>query len=221
MASRHELALEEKMVLIKEKERGLSHRQLSDRFQISLGAVSNILKRKSEYTHDYETNLNKKIKRKVRNDSSQEINDTVYEWFIAQRAKNIPISGPVIQEYARSVGEHLDKSGNFKASNGWLDRFRTRYSIRFRMISGESRSVDQSTVDDWKVRLSSIIEHYNPVDVFNCDETGLFYKLMPDRSMTIDRNDCKGGKKSKDRYTVMLCTNWAGTEKLKPIVIGE
>ena len=44
MASRHELSLEEKMVLIKEKERGLSHQQLSERFQVSLGAVSNILR---------------------------------------------------------------------------------------------------------------------------------------------------------------------------------
>jgi hypothetical protein len=32
--------------LIKGKERGLSHRELRDKFKISIGAVSNILKRK-------------------------------------------------------------------------------------------------------------------------------------------------------------------------------
>lgn len=53
MTFNHKLSLEDKMVLIKEKGRGLFHRQLSDRFQISLGAVSNTLKRKSEYAHDY------------------------------------------------------------------------------------------------------------------------------------------------------------------------
>jgi hypothetical protein len=66
-----------------------------------------------------------------------------------------------------------------------------------------------------------MIEHYDPVNIFNCDETGLFYKLMPDRSLAVDRNDCRGGKKSKERYTVMLCANWDGSEKLKPVVIGE
>ena len=81
--------------------------------------------------------------------------------------------------------------------------------------------VDPVTVADWKTRLSGIIEHYEPINIFNCDETGLFYKLMPDRSLTVDKDDCKGGKKSKDRYTVMLCTNWAGTEKMKPLVIGK
>jgi hypothetical protein len=44
---------------------------------------------------------------------------------------------------------------------------------------------------------------------------------MPDRSLLIDRNDCRGGKKSKDRYTVMLCANRTGTEKLKPVAIGK
>lgn len=221
MASRRDLCLEEKINLIKEKESGLSHRQLSDRFRVSVGAVSNILKRKIEYTNDYESNRNKRIKRKLKDDSGQEINDNVYEWFVAQRSKHIPISGPLIQEYARNYAEQLDNSTTFRASNGWLSRFRTRYNIQFRVISGESRSVDTNVVSDWKTRLHSIIEHYDPENVFNVDETGLFYKLMPDRSLSLDRNDCRGGKKSKERYTVMLCVNWTGNEKLKPLVIGE
>jgi hypothetical protein len=221
MTSRRELCLEQKINLIKDKDGGLSHRELSGRFHISVGAVSNILKRKLEYTNDYETNRNKKLKRKIKVDSSQEINDNVYGWFVSQRSKNIPISGPILQEYARNFAKQLDNSTSFKASNGWLDRFRTRYNIQFRLICGEARSVDSNTVDDWKSRLHSMIEHYNPVDVFNCDETGLFFKMMPDRSLAVDRSDCRGGKKSKERYTVMLCTNWAGTEKLKPLVIGK
>jgi transposase len=220
MSSRRDLSLEEKIHLIKEKDRGLSHRQLSDRFQVSVGSVSNILKRKLEYTNDYETNRNKKVKRKLRDDTNFNINENVYEWFVSQRSKHIPISGPILQEYARGVAEQLGTSTPFKASNGWLDRFRSRYNIQFRAISGEARSVDTNTVEDWKTRLHSIIEHYDPKNVFNVDETGLFFKLLPDQSYSLDRNDCRGGKKSKERYTVMLCTNWSGNEKMKPVVIG-
>jgi predicted DNA-binding protein YlxM (UPF0122 family) len=89
------------------KERGLSHREIKDKFHASLGAISNILKRKNEYINDYETNQNKKMKRKLKDDFSQTINDTVYEWFVAQRTKNIPLSGPILQEYARKVAEEL------------------------------------------------------------------------------------------------------------------
>ncbi len=56
MATRQELCLQEKIDLIKEKENGHSHRLLSEKFHISIGAVSNILKRKLEYTNDYELN---------------------------------------------------------------------------------------------------------------------------------------------------------------------
>ena len=101
------------MNLIKEKERGLSYRELRDKFQVSIGAVSNILKRKNEYINDYETNLNKKVKRKVNQDFSQTINDSVYEWFVAQRAKKIPVSCPILQAYARKIAEELgDLSGD-------------------------------------------------------------------------------------------------------------
>lgn len=217
---RNELCLEEKIKLIKDKENGSSHRQISVKYNVSVGSVSNILKRKSEYLDHYEGNHNKKMKRKLKNDF-EEVNLQVYDWFCLQRAKNIPISGPIIQQYARDLAIQLDPDTSFCASNGWLNRFRTRYNIQFRMICGESRSVDPITVDEWKLRLQSIIEHYDPCNIFNCDETSLFYKLMPDRSLVINRNDCRGGKKSKERYTVLLCSNMLGTEKLKPIVIGK
>ena len=74
MSTRHELCLEQKINLIKEKENGLSHRVLSEKFHISIGAVSNILKRKLEYTNDYELNRNKKLKRKSKNEFNQDIN---------------------------------------------------------------------------------------------------------------------------------------------------
>ncbi|CAF4925950.1 unnamed protein product [Rotaria sp. Silwood1] len=98
------------------------------------------------------------------------INGNVYEWFVAQRAKNIPITGPILQEYAREIGKQLDHSNEFKASNGWLDTFQTRYNISFRVISGESRTVNQDIIIDWKSRLLNIIEDYDPENVYPIDQ---------------------------------------------------
>jgi predicted DNA-binding protein YlxM (UPF0122 family) len=221
MSTRNDLTLEQKINLIKQNEGGSSYRELCNNFKISIGAVSNVIKRKSEYMSDYETNLNKKVKRKTSHDFSQSINELVYEWFTAQRAKKIPVSGPILQTYARKVAQELGDESGFKASNGWLERFRIRYNVHFRVISGEGAAVNQDTVTDWKTRLSTILEQYNPVDIYNCDETGLYYKLMPDRSLVVNKEDCIGGKKSKERFTVLLCANWAGNDKLKPVVIGR
>lgn len=75
-------------------------------------------------------------------------------------------------------------------------------------------------VEDWKTRLHSIIQHCDPENTLKVDETGLCLKLFPHRSFSLDRNDCRGGEKSKDRYTVMLPAKWKENEKLQPIGIG-
>ena len=90
--------------------------------------------------------MHKKVKRKFHNDLTQTINDTVYEWFVLQRAKKIPVSGPILQAYAKNFAQELGDSSSFKASNGWLERFKSRYNVRFRPVSGEGAAVDDNTV---------------------------------------------------------------------------
>jgi Mor family transcriptional regulator len=65
MSSLHGLSLEEEINLIKDNERGLLYRELSDKFKLSLDAVSNVFKQTCEYTNNYERNQNKKVKRKL------------------------------------------------------------------------------------------------------------------------------------------------------------
>ncbi len=51
----------------------------------------------------------------------------VYEWFVIQRSKNIPILGSLIQEQTRQIRQHLGgtDADEFKSSNGWLEKFST------------------------------------------------------------------------------------------------
>ncbi len=114
---------------------------------------------------------------------------------------------------------HLDEN-DFSASNGWLESFKRHYNIRGAALSGEAASVNPDTVADWHQRLPSICEGYAPSDIFNADETGLFYRTMPSRSLVQKEDDCKGGKKAKDRITALLACSATG-EKLRPLVIGR
>ena len=103
----------------------------------------------------------------------------VYEWFIFQRSKNIPIAGTILQEIVREISNSLDDHFDaFKASNGWLEKFRKRHNISYRVISDESSSANVLTVNDWVQRIPIITEHYNAKNKFNCDETELFYKAI-------------------------------------------
>lgn len=210
MSNRKTLTLEQQVALIKDNQNshGLSVRQLADKYGVSESSAANILKRSDESLSDYTSNCNKGIKRKYKDETEQTIDHLVFEWFTIQRAKQIPISGLILQEKARQVAEQLGYSlDDFKASNGWLEKFRVRHVISFRSICGESAAVDDSTLEEWSNRLPTIIDGFDAKDIFNVDETGLFYRAMPDRFLVLSKETCKGGKKAKDRFTVLLCSN--------------
>jgi kinesin family protein 6/9 len=83
---RHDLILEKKVSLLKDKDNGMTYRKLAEKYSISLGAVANIVKRRDEYLSDYENNQNKDTKRKIKDNMTQQIDEAVYEWFCSQRA---------------------------------------------------------------------------------------------------------------------------------------
>ena len=62
-------------------------------------------------------------------------------------------------------------------------------------------------------RVKKIIKEgkYDPRQVFNCDETGLFWKKMPNRTcIHKSAKQTPGFKARKDRLTLVLCGNEAG-----------
>lgn len=108
---------------------------------------------------------------------------------------------------------------NFKASNGWLDKFKSRYNISF-VVCSESNSVDMETVDEWRIKVKQLISSYEPRNIFNADETVLFLKNPPNKTLSFKNEICTSGKKSKEKLTVMLCVNLIG-EFEKPLIIGK
>ncbi len=84
----------------------------------------------------------------------------------------------------------------------------------------QGTAVHHAVVQDWKSNVQSVLNGYDLKDVFNCDETGLFWRGIPNRTMALKSDQCKGGKLAKKRLTVMLTVSALG-EKLKPLVIGK
>ena len=67
--------------------------------------------------------------------------------------------------------------------------------------------------------LKQQVKHYELEDIFNFDETALFYRLQPNK--TLASHSVKGDKVNKERLTIALCTNVTGTFKCKAVVIGR
>ena len=87
---------------------------------------------------------------------------------------------------------------------------------------GEAASVDYAAAADYPAKLKALILEggYMPQQVFNVDETGLFWKRMPNRTFISKAGrQAPGFKAAKDRITLMLCSNAAGDFKLKPLAV--
>ncbi|CAF1018326.1 unnamed protein product [Rotaria sordida] len=141
MPTRIDLPLITKIQLIKDFEWCLSQKDLAAKYKISTGGVCNILKRKEEYLGDYKSNQCNEV-------LGNKIDGGIYAWFVAQRAKNLSISGLILQEKARQIATDLDDKVVFKVSNGCLEKFKIRHNISFREICGGSGAVNSITTSE-------------------------------------------------------------------------
>jgi hypothetical protein len=83
-----------------------------------------------------------------------------------------------------------------------------------------SGDLNSTAVSAFKHCIPSIIEPYDPKNIFNADETALFFRATPTRSLIQCGESSKGTKQAKDRLSILLATSMLG-EKLKPLVIGH
>ncbi|GFU97726.1 tigger transposable element-derived protein 6 [Trichonephila clavipes] len=135
------------------------------------------------------------------------------------RGQNIPMGGSLLKEKAKAFAKELGIE--FSASEGWLTNFKKRDGIVFKKMCGESSSVDINVCSKWQNSLSDLIKEYEPRNIFNTDETGLFFKCLPEKTFTFKKEKCHRGKHSKERLTILLAVNMDGSEKITPLVIGK
>lgn len=89
-------------------------------------------------------------------------------------------------------------------------------------VVGEANDIRPEMISEWiTVTLPALRAKYDKEDVYNCDECGLFWKLLPDRTHTFKHKKCIRGKKSKERITLCLGANMSGSDKLPPLIIGK
>ncbi len=76
----------------------------------------------------------------MREANFEKIDQACHLWFLQQRSKGAPISGPLLREKALLLFPQLypeKAADSFKASGGWLQKFCSRHEIRAMSLQGE------------------------------------------------------------------------------------
>jgi hypothetical protein len=106
-------------------------------------------------------------------------------------------------------------------SNSYIERWKKRFNIKSCCIYGQSSGSDIAAANTWKLTiLPHILKKYIPRNIYNIDESALFWKALPNRSFFRRGGSKHGIKEGRERMTVVLTVNMIG-ERLKPLILEK
>ncbi|CCO32120.1 Tigger transposable element-derived protein 6 [Rhizoctonia solani AG-1 IB] len=131
----------------------------------------------------------------------------LHEWILQKQDRGIRLTGDLIREKARDFCRlfNIPEQETLKFSNGWLDRLKKRFGLVAYKFHGEAASAPTERLATEVPRILELFTGYDPCDIFNADETALFFRV----------------KLNKSRLTYLLCANMDGSEKRQPLIIGR
>ncbi|NXR70149.1 TIGD4 protein, partial [Rhadina sibilatrix] len=216
------ISIEEKIDIISAVESGKKKADIAAKYGIKRNSLSSIMKNKEKVLEAFETLRFDPKRKRLRTAFYADLEEALMKWYRIAECLNVPVNGPMLRLKANDFAQKLGHS-DFKCSNGWLDRFKSRYGLVFRAQPVEAAAtptVGAPTLWHQNVLLY-YLNDYQPKNVFYVQETGLFYQMLPPNTFAFKGETCSVEHKSKESITVVVGTNMDGSEKLPLLIIGK
>ena len=154
--------------------------------------------------------------------SNKDLEEAVFKWYTQKRSVNVNVRGTDLLNATLELFKHTGKE--ISGSTGWLWCFRKRHCIENKKVQGKSGSADTEAVEPFPLKLQELIReedlHLN--QIYNADETALYWRSLPVNTQAFKDEDKVTGKKiSKDKFSALLGANASGAHRLKPVVVGK
>ncbi|KAG7161849.1 Tigger transposable element-derived protein 7-like 13 [Homarus americanus] len=173
------LSVNQKLELIRKLEAGASVSRVCDEYGVK--------KQTEAYESGKDTNLE----------------EAVTKWFVQQRSCGNVVRGVEIQAVAVKLASHMGIE-NFEASDGWLWRFRNRHGMCNKITHGEAGSAPTEDIEPFRDRLNDLIKSEGLLisQVYNVDETGLYWRSLPRNTQAFKNEASSPGRKvNKERFS--------------------
>lgn len=183
------ISMEDKHEIIAKHERGVRIIDLANEYGRNPSTISTIIKQK-DAIKKLQPSKGVTIISKLRTDVHDEMERLLLLWIKEKEFAGDSVSESIICEKASTIfndlkrdaaeteGESSQGCEEFKASRGWFDNFKKRTGIHSVIRHGEASSADIKAAENFVKVFEKLVsdEGYLPHQVFNCDETGLFWK---------------------------------------------
>ena len=206
-------------VVLHAKESG-SNRQIADHFGINEKQVRTWRKSKEELSN--QNRSAKRFKGAGRAVTDEKLDKNLITWVWESRKEGLAGSGKDV-----TIEAHRQSTNpEFKASPGWLSRFKTRHTISTRQCTSIGQKLPKNFETELTKFHSFVIRHrkqhnHSLADIYNMDETPLRFDMPATRTLH-DKGDktvhIKTTNSEKRGLTAVLTIRGDGT-KLRPWLI--
>ncbi|CAB5331416.1 unnamed protein product [Rhizophagus irregularis] len=162
----------------KEREPNLSNTSIAQRYNIGKSTVTDILNEKERWLA---ISGDKGSVKKFRGPKWPQLEKALGLWVDNALNTKQDIDGNILKTKAVFFAERFSIE-DFHQSEGWLGGFKKRYGLRQFKKQGEASSAPSvESIENDRLALQQFLRSYNPEDIWNGDETGLFWKMEPSR----------------------------------------
>nr|XP_014431724.1 jerky protein homolog [Pelodiscus sinensis] len=218
------LTLKQKIDICTRLEKGENRNILMQEYNVGSSTIYDIKAQKGQLLKFFascESNKAVEQRRTLHMPKLEQLDSVLYEWFSLKRSEGATISGPMLIEKAKDFYKQMQLTEPCAFSDGWLSCFKLRHGIRKLNVSSEQKLADHEAAEKYCEIFRNLIAEHNlsSEQIYNADETGLFWQCLPNSILTVASES--SSKQNKDRLTVLMCANAAGSHKIKLLVIGK
>jgi hypothetical protein len=105
------------------------------------------------------------------------VTDMLELWTIAAEEKGVVLTGDILRAKFKQFSDRagIPPHNQLKMSNGWLESIKNRLGLCLHVRHGEAGSASPEDVATEWARLQGLLSEYSLSNIFNGDETGLYY----------------------------------------------
>lgn len=205
---------------------GEKHAVLGRKYQVRRQAISAIWK-KREAILSIQGKVDP-LKKRIQDGKFPVLESRLLQLLSALRRRKFNITTAVIEHCATAIAAELGLSEVFRCSETWIKGFRDRNQLQtIRSCHGSANSVDAASVRMKILGIAEKLSSYSQDQIFNVDESALFFRCLPKRTIIVPGIDGDGinpgirYSSDKSRVSIVLCVNASGTTKVPMLVIGK
>lgn len=169
------LSIDDRVKILERLDKGEKGVILAQEYKVSTSAIANIKKSKENLLKQRSSLImcqGKTSKKRCTGVENSRLDQMLYEWYLQEKNIGIRVTGPMLRKKALELNKILNGPETFKASTGFLNKFKERHDIILSVrgekdTDGEKDSTVQDASDDLCQELINDHEKQDDWEILN------------------------------------------------------